>query len=91
MYGSVVGKSIWDFIKFVMGMVLTLVVALLFVWGLSSWHGKVTCEYQAKKLGLVYDYDYLAGCYFYFEQRWVPISHIDYCRVKGTGDASGRP
>jgi hypothetical protein len=90
MFASVVGKSIWDFTKFVLGMILTLVVALLFVWGMSTWHGKIVCQYQAKKLGLIYDYDYLAGCYFYFEKRWIPISHIDYCRVEIKKD-EGRP
>ena len=88
MNGLLIGKSVLDFLKFVLGLTLVLVVALMFVWGMSAWHNEVICKYQSKKIGLIYDYSYLGGCYFFFQGKWVPSSRIDYCRVGGNADGS---
>lgn len=74
-----IGKGFWEVVKFILSMVVTLALILSLFWGLLIWHGSYACAYQAGKMQLTYDYDYLGGCYFVINGKWVPAQLADVC------------
>lgn len=75
---AIFGKGAWGFIKFVLGITVTMLVVLLVFWGMLAWYGQHNCVFQGKKLSLPYSYDIVGGCYFSIDGKWIPSHAIDY-------------
>jgi hypothetical protein len=76
-----IGKGFWEVVKFILSMVVTVALVMGLFWGLLIWQGSYSCAYQAKKMHLIYDYNYFSGCYFVINGKWLPSNLVEVCSV----------